>query len=158
MTIIANRIDGRLIHGQVANLWTTKLDITRLMVIDDVVAESTVDKSGLKLATPAGVKLSVLPVKKAADNILNGKYDSQRLMVIAKGPDQFLELVNYGVNIDELNVGNMSQTNETRSIKRSINVTDKDIETFKELNDKGIRIISQMVPNDNSEDFMSLIK
>ncbi|MDN8777067.1 PTS sugar transporter subunit IIB, partial [Staphylococcus aureus] len=42
MTIIANRIDGRLIHGQVANLWTTKLDITRLMVIDDVVAESTV--------------------------------------------------------------------------------------------------------------------
>ena len=79
-------------------------------------------------------------------------------MVIAKGPDQFLELVNYGVNIDELNVGNMSQTNETRSIKRSINVTDKDIETFKQLNDKGIRIISQMVPNDNSEDFMSLIK
>lgn len=89
MTIIANRIDGRLIHGQVANLWTTKLDITRLMVIDDVVAESTVDKSGLKLATPAGVKLSVLPVKKAADNILNGKYDSQRLMVIAKGPNKF---------------------------------------------------------------------
>lgn len=158
MTIIANRIDGRLIHGQVANLWTTKLDITRLMVIDDVVAESTVDKSGLKLATPAGVKLSVLPVKKAADNILNGKYDSQRLMVIAKEPDQFLELVNYGVKIDELNVGNMSQTKETRSIKRSINVTDKDIEMFKQLNDKGIRIISQMVPNDNSEDFMSLIK
>lgn len=62
------------------------------------------------------------------------------------------------MNIDELNVGNMSQTNETRSIKRSINVTDKDIETFKQLNDKGIRIISQMVPNDNSEDFMSLIK
>ena len=79
-------------------------------------------------------------------------------MVIAKGPEQFLELVNYGVKIDELNVGNMSQTNETRSIKRSINVTDKDIETFKELNNKGIRIISQMVPNDNSEDFMSLIK
>lgn len=62
------------------------------------------------------------------------------------------------MKIDELNVGNMSQTNETRSIKRSINVTDKDIETFKELNNKGIRIISQMVPNDNSEDFMSLIK
>ena len=30
MTIIANRIDGRLIHGQVANLWTTKLNISVL--------------------------------------------------------------------------------------------------------------------------------
>ncbi|GGI42595.1 PTS system mannose/fructose/N-acetylgalactosamine-transporter subunit IIB [Mammaliicoccus stepanovicii] len=158
MAIIANRIDGRLIHGQVANLWTTKLDITRLMVIDDIVAESAVDKSGLKLATPSGVKLSVLPVKKAADNILNGKYDSQRLMIIAKGPDQFLELANYGVDIDTLNVGNMSQTEETRSIKRSINVTDKDIETFRKIHEKGIKIVSQMVPNDNSEDFMSLIQ
>nr|WP_263314699.1 PTS sugar transporter subunit IIB [Mammaliicoccus sp. Marseille-Q6498] len=158
MAIIANRIDGRLIHGQVANLWATKLDITRLMVIDDVVAESAIDKSGLKLATPSGVKLSVLPVKKAAENINNGKYDSQRLMIIARGPEQFLELVNNGVQIDTLNVGNMSQTDETRSIKRSINVTDKDIETFNELHEKGIKIVSQMVPNDNSEDFMSLIK
>ena len=31
------------------------------MVIDDEVAENAIEKSGLKLATPAGVKLSVLP-------------------------------------------------------------------------------------------------
>lgn len=39
MTIVGNRIDGRLIHGQVANLWTTKLNISRIMVVDDEVAE-----------------------------------------------------------------------------------------------------------------------
>lgn len=72
MTIIANRIDGRLIHGQVANLWTTTLNISRIMVVDDEVAENAIEKSGLKLATPAGVKLSVLPVAKAAENILAG--------------------------------------------------------------------------------------
>ena len=56
MTIVGARIDGRLIHGQVANLWTTKLNISRIMVIDDEVAENAIEKSGLKLATPAGVK------------------------------------------------------------------------------------------------------
>ena len=70
MTIVGARIDGRLIHGQVANLWTTKLNISRIMVIDDEVAENAIEKSGLKLATPAGVKLSVLPIAKAAENIL----------------------------------------------------------------------------------------
>ena len=73
MTIIANRIDGRLIHGQVANLWTTTLNISRIMVVDDEVAENAIEKSGLTLATPAGVKLSVLPVAKAAANVLAGK-------------------------------------------------------------------------------------
>lgn len=84
MAIIGVRIDGRLIHGQVANLWVTKLSITRILVVDDEVAMNTVEKSGLKLATPAGVKLSVLPIEKAAENILAGKYDSQRLLIVAK--------------------------------------------------------------------------
>ncbi|MHD0396463.1 PTS system mannose/fructose/N-acetylgalactosamine-transporter subunit IIB [Staphylococcus simulans] len=158
MMIIANRIDGRLIHGQVANLWATKLNITRFMVIDDEVAQSTIDKQGLKLATPAGVRLSVLPVAKAAENILAGRYDSQRLMVIAKKPDRFLELINQGVDLDVLNVGNMSQTDETKSITRSINVTNKDIDDFKAIVQKGVKITAQMVPNDKAEDFMTLIK
>lgn len=157
MTIIANRVDGRLIHGQVANLWATKLNITRFLVIDDEVAQSNIDKQSLKLATPSGIRLSVLPIEKAAHNINNGKYDSQRLMVIARKPDRFLQLLEHGVKLDELNVGNMSQTEETQSLTKSINVTDTDIDVFKKLNDKGLKIVSQMVPNDEAVNFMSLL-
>ena len=157
MSIIGVRIDGRLIHGQVANLWTTKLNITRIMVVDDEVAQNDIEKSGLKLATPAGVKLSVLPIEKAANNILAGKYDSQRLLIIARKPDRLLKLVELGVPIEEINVGNMSQTDETRSITKSINVVDQDVETFNQLNEKGVHLIAQMVPSDKADDFMSLL-
>ena len=33
MTIVGARIDGRLIHGQVANLWTTKLNISHQLAL-----------------------------------------------------------------------------------------------------------------------------
>ena len=157
MAIIATRIDGRLIHGQVANLWTGKLNITRIMVIDDEVAQNDIEKQGLKLACPPGVKLSILPVQKAAENILAGKYDSQRLLIVARYPERFLRLVNYGVELKELNVGNMSQTPETRSVTRSINVVDKDIADFDALQAKGVKLIAQMVPNDPTKDFMPLL-
>lgn len=157
MSIIGVRIDGRLIHGQVANLWTTKLGISRIMVVDDEVSQNAIEKSGLKLATPSGVKLSILPVEKAANNILAGKYDSQRLLIIARKPDRLLKLVELGVPIVEINVGNMSQTNETRSITKSINVVDDDVNAFKELDKKGVRIIAQMVPSDKAENFMNLL-
>lgn len=157
MSIIGVRIDGRLIHGQVANLWTTKLNISRIMVVDDEVAQNDIEKSGLKLATPAGVRLSVLPIEKAAHNILAGKYDSQRLLIIVRKPDRLLKMVELGVPIEEINVGNMSQSDETQSITKSINVVDQDVEVFKELNNKGIRLIAQMVPSDKAEDFMSLL-
>lgn len=44
MSIIGVRIDGRLIHGQVANLWATKLNISRIMVVDDEVAGNAIEK------------------------------------------------------------------------------------------------------------------
>ena len=158
MTIVGCRIDGRLIHGQVANLWTTKLNISRIMVIDDEVAQNDIEKSGLKLATPLGVKLSILPVAKAAENILAGKYDSQRLFIVARKPDRFLRLIEAGVQLETLNVGNMSQSDETRAITRSINVVDADVEDFNKIHEKGVKITSQMVPNDTAEDFMKLLK
>ena len=158
MTIVGCRIDGRLIHGQVANLWTTKLNVSRIMVIDDEVAQNDIEKSGLKLSTPPGVKLSILPVAKAAENILAGKYDSQRLFIVARKPDRFLRLIEAGVQLETLNVGNMSQSDETRAITRSINVVDADVEDFNKIHEKGVKITSQMVPNDTAEDFMKLLK
>lgn len=158
MSIIGVRIDGRLIHGQVANLWTTKLNISRIMVVDDEVSQNAIEKSGLKLATPAGVKLSVLPVEKAAANLLAGKYDSQRLFIVVRKPEPLLGLINAGVPIETINVGNMSQTDETHSITHSINVTDEDVKVFNEINDKGVKLTAQMVPSDKVEDFMSLLK
>ncbi|MFK5261482.1 PTS sugar transporter subunit IIB, partial [Lactiplantibacillus plantarum] len=72
-------------------------------------------------------------VATAANHILNHKYDSQKVFIVAKRPETFLALVEAGVPIKELNVGNMSQTDKTRSITKSINVVDEDIETFKKL-------------------------
>lgn len=157
MAIIATRIDGRLVHGQVANLWTTKLQASRIMVVDDKVSKSDIEKSGLRMAAPASVKLSVLDVKTAADHILAHKYDSQRVFIVARKPQPLLELVKAGVEIKEINVGNMSQTDETRSITKSINVVDEDVETFKELDKAGVHLIAQMVPGDAASEFMSLL-
>ncbi|XHW25153.1 PTS sugar transporter subunit IIB [Streptococcus dysgalactiae subsp. equisimilis] len=157
MTIVATRIDGRLIHGQVANLWTTKLNISRIMVVDEDIVNSDLEKTALKLATPVGIKLSVLTIDKAATNILAGRYDSQRLLIVAKRPKTFLGLMNKGVTLTELNVGNMSQTPETRSVTRSINVVDEDIQDFDAIQAKGTHLIAQMVPGDTPADFIPLL-
>ncbi|WP_029257575.1 PTS sugar transporter subunit IIB [Pediococcus pentosaceus CGMCC 7049] len=158
MTISAVRIDGRLIHGQVANLWTTKLGVTRIMVIDDKVAASDIEKSGLKLARPAGIDLSVLSEKVAADHIKRGGYDSQKVFIVVKRPQVLLDLVNDGVKLETINVGNMSQTDETTQITNSINVVQDDVDAFKVLHEKGIKITQQMVPGDQANDFMAILK
>lgn len=53
MAIIHTRIDDRLIHGQVATMWTNQLGATRIMVVDDKAANDDIMKMSLKMATPS---------------------------------------------------------------------------------------------------------
>ncbi|HDR1022378.1 TPA: PTS sugar transporter subunit IIB [Pasteurella multocida] len=157
MAILNVRIDGRLIHGQVANLWTSYLNISRIMVIDDVAAASDIDKAGLRLACPAGVNLSVLPVEKAAVNIKEGRYDSQRVLIVTRTPETLLRLVEQGVALTEINAGNMPKTEHTRPIRKTVHVTDEDVEVFKKLSARGISLTAQLVPNEEKVELMKLL-
>lgn len=93
------------------------------MVVDDKTATSQIEKSGLKLATPSGVRLSVLPVQKAATNILAGKYDSQRLLIVVKESKYLNDLVDAGVELSDVNVGNLARDNAKKILTHQVSVT-----------------------------------
>lgn len=152
------RIDGRLIHGQVANLWVPKLGITRVMVVDSDVVNSDIEKNSLKLATPSGIKLSVLTPEKAATNLLAGRYDSQKVFIVVKRPSYLVKLVELGVPLELVNVGNMSRVEGATSVTKSVSVLDQDVQDFETLHAKGVKLIHQMVPSDNESSFMELLK
>jgi len=78
MSIVHVRIDERLIHGQVVTQWVNALRVMRIMVINDEAANDELQKTSLKMATPAGIRLSVLTIEKAATNIDNGKYGKSK--------------------------------------------------------------------------------
>ncbi|EFO66673.1 MAG: PTS sugar transporter subunit IIB [Lactobacillus iners] len=157
MNIVGVRIDGRLVHGQVANLWTPKLQADRIIVLDEQIINDNIQKSGLRMATPRTTHLSVLDYKTAADHLLNDRYGTQRLLLVAKRPKEFLDLIDMGVKIDSINVGTMSQTNTTQMITKQINVEQEDIKVFDELNAKGVHLFAQLNPSVEAHDFMKLL-
>ena len=48
MNIVGVRIDGRLVHGQVANLWTPKLQADRIIVLDEQIINDNIQKKRIK--------------------------------------------------------------------------------------------------------------
>lgn len=143
------RIDDRLIHGQVATMWTNKLGISRIMVINDDVAQNDIQKSVLRMAAPSNVSTSLISKEKAFNNIQNGKYKGQSVLIIVKSPLDLLELVNKGMDIKKINVGNMSSKDNTKVIRPSISVTPEEKLALKELIDKGIEVTAIMTPDDS---------
>lgn len=142
------RIDDRLIHGQVATRWSTGLKVNRIMVIDDAVASNDGEKAILRMAAPAGVNTSILGFDKAVANIQNGNYDGQRVMLIVKTPVTLVKMMEAGVNLLPVNIGNMSNRPGTTQYKKSISMTAEEKAAVDTLLKAGIRVSAQMVPDD----------
>ncbi|KIO60565.1 PTS system mannose/fructose/N-acetylgalactosamine-transporter subunit IIB [Caldibacillus thermoamylovorans] len=155
--IIHVRIDERLIHGQVATMWTNTLKASRIMIVDDQVVKNDMEKMALKLAVPSGIKLSILTASGAIKNISANKYVGQRVFLIVKSPSVLRTLVEGGINLTQITVGNMSSKTNSKQVRKSVSVTDQDIKDFKYLRSKNINIIAQMIPTDEPTNFMELI-
>lgn len=142
------RIDDRLIHGQVATRWSTGLKVNRIMVIDDAVAANDAEKAIVRMAAPAGINTSILPFEKAVANIQNGNYEGQRVMLIVKSPVILARMLDAGVDLLPVNIGNMSNRPGTTQYKKSISMTEEEKAAVDKLLASGIKVTAQMVPDD----------
>lgn len=157
--IIHTRIDDRLIHGQVALLWSSGLGVNRIIVINDEVANNEVQKAVLRMAAQGKINTSILNKQTASENIKSGKYENQKCMIILKNPKDALELMDMGLDFKCINVGNMiSKAEDAVQVKRSIKLSPEDIKCFEELSSKGVELTSQMVPDEKVTHLFDYIK
>lgn len=156
--IVNTRIDERLIHGQVAGIWSTSLSTQRIIVANDEAATDPLQKSSLRMAAPSSMRLSVLGVEAAAKNIQSGKYGKQRLFLLFKNPNDVLRFIEAQGPIKTVNVGNMSYKEGAREVTKSIQVLPEEEQIFETIASKGVTVTAQLVPNDPVVDFMKKLR
>lgn len=157
MTIIHARVDERLIHGQVATVWTRITGTERIVVVNDEAIKDEMLIGVLKMAKPAGIKLSIVSVNKGIQNFVNDKYE-EKVFVLTKNIQDMKKLIDGGAPIKEFNVGNISKHEGATQIKNSVSLTSHDVEDIKELDKNGVVIKAQMVPGDKDEKIMTFIE
>ncbi|MGX7013406.1 mannose/fructose/sorbose PTS transporter subunit IIB [Vagococcus silagei] len=160
MDIRLVRIDDRLIHGQVATVWTKHYQVNRILVVSDSVAHDEMRKLLLVQAAPPGVKVNVIPVQKLIDVFHDFHlFTSQaKVMLLFTNPKDVKQVVEAGVPIKEINVGGMSYQTGKKMITNAVAVDTQDCEDFKFLSQAGIKIEIRKVVADNSIDLMQVLK
>ncbi|MFV0556458.1 MAG: PTS sugar transporter subunit IIB [Lactovum sp.] len=149
--IIHARVDERLVHGQVAAVWTNILRADRLYIVNDNAWQDDIVKGALSLAKPAGKKMTISSIRRAIINFRNKKYENERIFVITKNIADMKTLVEAEIGLEEFNVGNLSGHDDSVQIKKSVSLSSQDIKDLKELLDKQIKITAQMVPGESDQ-------
>lgn len=159
MEILNVRVDARGIHGQVATTWTKYLGIHRIMVIDDNATKNDIQKMALKMACPAGIKLSILSCEKAKERLNDAEaYVNEKLMIILIKVETLAELAQLGYRFPTVNMGNLPSRPNTEEIRKTVYLTTQEKDIIRKLAETGTHFTAQMVPTDTSVDFLPLLK
>lgn len=158
MSVVFSRIDGRMIHGQIAIAWTRLLQIDEILVINDSVAEDETQKMLLELATPAGIDLSVLSVDEAYDMISNDELSDGNTMILFKTLQDALALTEKGVHLESINIGGMYHAEGKTQYAKALSLDEKDLEDLKKLASYGMELFYQVAPMNEKENIKKYVK
>lgn len=156
------RIDDRLVHGQVAVKWSKQLSVSRIIVVSDSIAKNEIQVSALKMAAPAGVKVAVLGIQKAAQIVNDPRSKDIKILVVTNDPKNVKELLPL---LDQkelfLNMANYGRIGGSLSDKEKITETvylsDEDKAVVEKIFDTGYDFKYQPLPDDTPQSLKQLI-
>jgi len=151
------RIDDRLIHGQIVSAWISYLNIKQIVIADDKAAADSLQQSLLKMATPKSVELKVMCFNDAVV-FLEGIEDDNSILVICRNLDCLEKFMDAGANVETVNFGNCSTTKGAIRYSKALWLNEEQLNKAKQIMEKGVKLIAQVVPTEMATDFNDLIK
>jgi len=147
--ILLTRIDNRLVHGQVGVTWTKTIGANLILVANDMAAEDVLQQKLMKsTADSSGAQIRFFTLKKTIA-VISKAADRQKIFIVVKTPADALSLVEGGVPIKEVNVGNMHFAPGKEEVTKKVYVDEKDKDDLTELVNKGLNVYIEDVPGDH---------
>ena len=144
--VVLARVDDRLIHGEVVTAWIPTYKATRILIIDDETAQDEFNVRVVKALAPAGTKVFVYSVDKAAEKLMVPGVEGERLLLLAKTPTSYNRLVKKGVPLKEVNLGGAGIRGERQPFINNVALNPEEVLACEEMQNAGVRVYYQLVP------------
>lgn len=153
--ILLTRIDNRLVHGQVGVAWTSALGGCNLIVVADDLAAGDPLQQSLMTATArnAGCGIRFFTLDKTIA-VIHKASPNQHILLVVRDPQGARKLVEGGVPIDKLCIGNMhTAPGKTVCGDPHVYMDEQDRQDLRAIRSKGVAVYIQIAPGDRKQDF-----
>ncbi len=146
--ILLTRIDNRLVHGQVGVTWTKTIGANLIVVCDDETAQDQLQQQLMSFtAKSSGVGIRFFTVNKTAE-VIGKAAPEQKIFLVVRTPATVRALMEKGVYLKDINVGNMHFSNGKKPITKKVYVDEQDLEDLRFAIKQGANVYCQDVPGD----------
>lgn len=157
MALIINRVDDRLIHGQVATSWIRSQSIQVIVVVDDLIAQDAMQLSILKVSAPAETKVYTMSQEKFIKKYNAGILDDYRVMLVFANVYAPLALIEGGIPIKSINLGGLRFKEGRRQISKALSLNEAEEAVVRKLVEMGIEVEHRQLQSDPKIDVLKLL-
>lgn len=157
MSSVYYRIDDRLIHGQVVTGWARYYQLKQIIIVDEQVASDPIQQQIISLVAPSDIKVSIKSVSEGKKLIGEAEEKGVSSLVLVKGPESLLGLIEEGTTINEVIVGGMQFRKGKQTINKTVSVTEEESKYFKALSNANTILTYQVIPTDKKQSFSELL-
>ena len=129
--LVMTRIDERLLHGQ-GQLWLRYLGANTVIVANDAVSKDPLQQMLMQTVVGKEVALRFFSIQKVID-VIHKASAKQHIFLVIKDCQDALKLVQGGVPITEINLGNIHNAPGKEMITRSLYLGEQDKQSLREL-------------------------
>jgi mannose/fructose/N-acetylgalactosamine-specific phosphotransferase system component IIB len=151
------RMDNRLIHGQILVSWNAEFKIDHIIVTNDQVASDPIQVTLLEAVAPIGAKVSVLSIADTIEYCNSPQAENESIFIIAKFPEDGVALIEKGLEMDEINLGNQAFVRGSKKLSNSVFLTEKSVKALQEAHEMGVKITCRMMPAHPKKEFWPTI-
>ena len=145
MTLVLNRIDDRLIHGQVVVGWGQPFDIGFLVLVNDEVAQSDWEQELYRMGTPPEMDLFFHSVEGALPELDRYRAD-ERSGILLTGDVASMRRLVADAGVREVNIGGIHHRPDRRQKLRYVFLSPAEEDVLKEMERLGARVTARDVP------------
>jgi PTS system mannose-specific IIB component len=146
------RVDDRFIHGQVTTGWARKVGTDRILLVNDDIAKNSLIQKLQRLSAGPDIEVIFLTEDQARERLQGEGLGEGSVFLLVGNPAVLLRLVEAGLHIPEVNLGNLRYEPGKRKVTNWMYVNDVEAAALKELSRRGIRLIAQWIVAEDSVD------
>ncbi|MGX7196383.1 PTS mannose/fructose/sorbose transporter subunit IIAB [Enterococcus olivae] len=154
------RVDERLIHGQIAMVWSRELNLQGILVANDQAAENETQQMALKMAVPSGINVLIRSIDDVAEILKEPRAKTRRMLVLVRTVGDALRLAKKVPNMSYLNIGNVGKAVEgdKQTLTQFVMLTPEEMQSLGKLVEIYPEAALQNVPADKKELASSFVK
>lgn len=156
--IVMNRVDYRMVHGQVAVGIIKRFGIDSVYVVDDEVVKDETLIDILTFGMQPGVSLRVCTVEDAVAAYKDGAFGPGKHLIIFREIESAHRAHQLGYDMKELDIGQCQLAKDRIRVFKSISLNRAELGLLQELESRGVRVYFQPLPDDDAATLRDIAK